>query len=87
MTFIPARELQGVGSIPASKPAALAWLKRAAVASKSCGQALLFDVDQLPERERLAYQARVAERSGLAGGVQDDAAHLALMAKPMGVQL
>lgn len=40
----------------------------------------------LPEPVRLAYQVRQAERSGLAAGVQDEAAHLALMAKPMGTQ-
>jgi putative transposase len=43
-------------------------------------------LSDLPEPVRLAYQVRQAERAGLAAGVQDEAAHLALMAKPMGTQ-
>lgn len=34
----------------------------------------------------IAYQVRQAERSGLAAGVQDEAAHLGIVAKPMVTQ-
>ena len=46
----------------------------------------MFNLDELPDQERLAYQARLAERSGLAAGVQDEEAHLAFMAKPLGTR-
>ncbi len=50
------------------------------------GKRFTFYLSDLPEPVRLAYQTRQAEHIGLAAGVQDDEAHLALMAKPMSSQ-
>ncbi|OIQ67915.1 hypothetical protein GALL_505020 [mine drainage metagenome] len=49
MPLVAARELQGLGDIPASKPAALAWLRRMNVSAKAVGQTLFFDTSALPE--------------------------------------
>ena len=87
---VAVREILGFGGIPSDRTSATRWLFRNGVAvEREAGNGGLRDVVQftdLPEPVRLAFQARLAERSGLAAGVQDDAAQLALMAKPMGVQ-
>jgi putative transposase len=76
--------------VPRHRASAVAWLSRSGVktvkAPSSGGFCGAVNFTDLPEPVRLAYLARQAERSGLAAGVQDDAAHLALMAKPLGVQ-
>lgn len=76
----------GLECVPSTPRGARDWLKRHGVPLSQDGKRLMFQLCDLPESVRHAYQARIAERSGLAAGVQDDAAHLALMAKPMGVQ-
>jgi len=84
--MIGVADICGLPRIPATPFGVRKWLQRNSVAVVVRGGRLEFDPLDLPEPVRLAYQARLAERSGLAAGVQDDAAHLALMAKPMGVQ-
>lgn len=67
--------LQGVGRIPSSKPAALAWLRKMGVTHSAVGQSLLFDIQTLPQRERRAYELHQIEATGLPAGEYDDAAH------------
>jgi len=81
--LITARAIAGMGGVPASKPACLAWLKRHNVPEvQSEGQALLFRLSDLPEAVRLAYAARRSQELGLEVGAYDDAAHKALMQAP-----
>lgn len=76
MTSATASVLQGVGRIPHSKPAALAWLRKMGVDHHIDGQRLLFRVSSLPEPERRAWELRQIEATGLPAGDYDDAAHL-----------
>jgi hypothetical protein len=57
--LITARSIAGMGGVPASKPACLAWLERHNVPKvQSKGQKSLFRLSELPEPVRLAYAAR-----------------------------
>lgn len=88
--MIPVRSLLGLGSIPSHRASAVACLSRLGLTiHKINGNGGLRDailLSDLPDPERLAFLARRAETMGLPMGVQDDAAHLALAAKPVGVQ-
>lgn len=85
--MIPLRSLLGVAGVPNHRTAAGQWAQRQGIKiEKRKARGGLVDcvnLANLPEPVRLAYQARQAERSGLAAGVQDEAAHLAYMAKPL----
>lgn len=87
---VKVREMLGLGTIPKDRTAAGAWLARSGVPTtripSSGGMCDAVHLSDLPEPIRLAYQVRQAERAGLAAGVQDEAAHLGLMAKPLGTQ-
>ncbi|WP_323042586.1 hypothetical protein [Gemmobacter sp.] len=88
--LIPVRSLLGTGDIPSHRASAVSWLcrHRATIHQIKGGGGLRDAValSELPEPERLAFLARRAETMGLPMGTQDDAAHLALAAKPVTVQ-
>ena len=90
MSLVPVRSFLGLGPLPRHRASAVAWLTRAGIpiskVPSSGGMCDAVHLSDLPEPLRLAYQTRQAEQIGLDAGVQDDEAHLALMAKPMGVQ-
>ena len=86
MPIGPASYLQGIGEIPASKPAALAWLKRMGITAVSQGQTFLFDTNSLPERERRAYTARAIAALELDPSTYDEDAHAALIVVPPGIR-
>ncbi len=77
-----ASDLMGLGSIPSSKPACLAWLKRMRVTGLLVGNTLQFKVADLPNAERQAYLARSAAETGLPMGVYDEGAHEIFWAAP-----
>ena len=78
---VTAASLSGVGRIPTSKPAALAWLQRHGVSSWQEGQVLRFSMADLPERRAWA------ERAGLEPGVHDEAASAAFLAAPASMRV
>jgi putative transposase len=81
--LISARSIAGLGGVPASKPACLAWLERHKVTRvRGEGQEYLFRLSDLPEPVRLAHAARRSQECGLPVGAYDDAAHKALMKAP-----
>lgn len=88
--MIPIRSLLGLASVPSHRTTAGEWFRRASILTSrqksKVGEVDCVHLSDLPEPVRLAYQVRQAERSGLAAGVQDEAAHLGLMAKTMGTQ-
>ncbi len=87
---IAVRAILGLGRLPLDRTAASAWLRRQGTKiRRACGvggEYDLVDLSNLPEPERLAFLARRAETMGLPMGTQDDAAHLALAAKPVTIQ-
>lgn len=80
--YVTARSLLGVGSIPSSKPACLAWLKRFDVQAELSGNTLLFALSDLPAPERLAFIERSIATLGLPLGTYDDAAHEVFIQAP-----
>lgn len=84
------RALSGLGQLPHDRSALSAWAKRNSIATTNVsvkgGQADAVHLSDLPEDVRLAFLARRAETMGLAMGEHDAAAHVALAAKPVGVQ-
>lgn len=86
MSVLSARDIIGIEGVPASRMGIWKWLRRLSIPLTQYGKRFTFHLSDLPEPVRLAYQVRQAERSGLAAGVQDEAAHLGLMAKPMCTQ-
>lgn len=86
MTEATVSDLQGVGRIPSSKPAALAWLRKFSVSHRRDGQRLLFDISSLPQEERSAYSLREIEAAGLPTGEYDDAAHTRFVAATPAMQ-
>lgn len=79
-------DIVGLTDIPTTERGLRDWLKRLAVPVHPDGKRFIFSLLDLPEDVQLAYRLKLAEEAGLAFGEQDDAAHLALMAKPVGVQ-
>lgn len=75
MALVKTAELQGLGGIPASKPACLAWLRKAGLEPVVHGQHHLYEFDFLPMEVRQAYVLRQIETSGLPAGEYDEAAH------------
>lgn len=84
--MIGVADICGLPGVPTTPFGVRKWLRRNSIAILQAGHRLEFDPATLPERARLAYQTQLAERLGLAAGVQDEAAHLAFMAKPMGTR-
>lgn len=76
--LVPAREIMGLGPVPGTKPACLAWLKRHGVSPVVDGNSFLFPLSALPEDVRRAYTDRVARSHDLDPGTYDEAAHAAL---------
>ena len=76
----------GLPGLPTTERGLRDWLKRLEVPVQHDGKRFTFSLLDLPEDVQLAYRLKLADEAGLAFGEQDDAAHLALMAKPVGVQ-
>lgn len=87
---IPVVALLGLGRIPKDRTSAAKWFERNGitpqVATGDGRKPEFVSLLELPDGEQLAYRLKLAEEAGLAFGEQDDAAHIALMAKPVGVQ-
>ena len=77
-----ASDLMGIGSIPASKPACLAWLERQGLVGAKVGNAFAFQLSDLPEQERRAYLERNSSSNEMPMGDYDDAAHMRLLEAP-----
>jgi hypothetical protein len=79
-----------MGDIPSHRASAVSWLCRHGLTIHQIkGNGGLRDVvllSDLPKSERLAFLARRAEAMGLPIGTHDDAAHVALAAKPVTIQ-
>lgn len=89
MTDLRLRCLAGVGGLPTDRAALSSWMKRHNIPTSRHqvrgGEFEVVSLLDLPEEVQLAYRLKLAEEAGLAFGEQDDAAHIALMAKPVGV--
>lgn len=86
MTTLRSNDLAGLPSLPTSRMGIWKWLKRHEVPLLESGRGYTFQLSDLPNQVRFAFLARRAETVGLPLGVQDEAAHLALASKPVGVQ-
>ena len=82
-----ASQLMGIGQIPNSKPACLAWLERMGISSVKAKSAFLFDISDLPEAERRAYLEHNASINGIPLGNYDDEAHMRLLQAPARMRL
>lgn len=82
--------LLGCGRIPKDRTAASRWLKKfgfpITVCMADARKPEQVSLSDLPQPERLTFLARRADAMGLPMGIHDDAAHLALAAKPVTVQ-
>jgi Bacteriophage Mu transposase len=78
--------IAGLPIVPSTCRGVRDWLKRNHVPLTQDGNRFLFQLPDLPKDVQLAYRLRLAEEAGLVFGEQDDAAHVALAAKPLGVQ-
>lgn len=78
--------LAGLPDLPSTERGVRIWLRRHNVPLDRDGKRFVFSASDLPEDVQIKLQLRAAEASGLAIGVQDDAAWAAHLAKPAGVQ-
>lgn len=76
----------GISDLPRSERGVQKWLKAQNIPVQKTGKRFVFPLTALPEEVQLAYRLRCAEDAGIAYGVQDDEAHLALAARPITVQ-
>ena len=87
---IPVVRLLGLARIPKDRSSATKWFERNGIAIQvktDDGRKPEFThISNLPEVEGVAYRLRLAEEAGLAFGEQNDAAHVELQGKPMGMQ-
>lgn len=67
--------LMGLQPILGSKPACLAWLRRAGVKLHTSGNRYIVEMSDLPPDVRRAWELRQIEAAGLPSGEYDDAAH------------
>lgn len=81
-----AAELQGIGRIPNSRPATLAWLKRHNVGGGQNGNRFTFNLSDLPEDVRRAFIERQCETTYLPAGTYDDDEYARLMEAPAGMR-
>lgn len=79
-------DIVGLLGLPATERGLRDWLKRLEVPVQQDGKRFVFSLLDLPEDVQHAYRLKLAEEAGLAFGEQDDAAHIALASKPVGVQ-
>ncbi len=90
MLNLSVRSMLGVGAVPRDRASAVNWLKRRGIVVRRqpCNGGTRDEValSDLPAEVRLALQLRTAEAAELPAGQMDDAAHLALEAKPPGVR-
>lgn len=78
--------LSNLAGLPNSKRGIQKWLKAQNVPVEQNGRRFVFSLLDLPEEVQTAYRLRLVEEAGLAFGEQEDAAHLVLAAKPVGMQ-
>lgn len=78
--------LAGLPDLPSTERGVRIWLRRHNVPVGRDGKRFVFSASDLPQDVQIKLQLRAAEASGLAIGVQDDAAWAAHLAKPAGVQ-
>lgn len=79
-------DIVGLPGVPTTNRGCRDWIKARGTPVTTERNRFTFHLSDLPEAVRLAFLARRAEAMGLPMGVQDDAAHLALAAKPVTVQ-
>lgn len=79
-------DLMGIGPLPSSKPACLAWLRRAGVSLIECGNRFEVRLADLPEDVRRAYTIKALAALELDPGTYDEEANAALMAAPPGMR-
>ena len=88
--MIAVRSILGFASVPSHRTTASEWLERHLIPVfkevYSGGFKEKVRLTDLPSDVQLAYRLRVAAEAGLTFGEQNDAAHVELQAKPMGVQ-
>lgn len=68
-------DLMGLGHLPTSKPATIAWLRRHRVDMTEDGNRFTVCLSDLPAEVQRAYTEREIEASGLPMGSYDDEAH------------
>ncbi|WP_444455378.1 hypothetical protein ACTTAI_08915 [Rhodobacter capsulatus] len=85
-TALRSNDLAGIPGLPTSRMGIWKWLKRKEIPLIESGGCYYFQLSDLPNQVRLSFLAHRAEAMGLAMGEHDDAAHVALAAKPLGVQ-
>ena len=87
---IPVVAVLGLGGISKHRTTAPTWFERNGIAPQvdhRVGRKPAFiSLPALPEEVQLACRLRCVEEAGLACGVRDDVAHLAVAAKPIPVQ-
>jgi putative transposase len=84
--MLAVQNLIGIPVLPKTPFGLRKWLKANGIPLTEEGKRFVFPLTALPEEVQLAYRLRCAEEAGIAYGVQDDEAHLALAAKPITVQ-
>lgn len=85
--MLTVQSLIGLPELPKTAFGLRKWLKSKGIPLVEEGKRFTFSLLDLPEDVQLAYRLKLAEEAGLAFGEQDDTAHLALMGKPVGVQV
>ena len=80
------QDILGLENLPKTKQGVIKWLRSNCVPCTTVRQHLAFSILDLPAPVQLAYRLRLAEEAGLAFGEQNDAAHVELQTKPIGVQ-
>ena len=84
--MLTVESIKGLPGVPSTGMGVRDWLKRLEIPTELRGKRFTFSLTDLPADVSLAYCLREGERAGLAMGVQDDAAHVALQAKPQGTR-
>lgn len=86
MTLLRVQDLVGLSGMPTTAFGVRKWLLAKAIPVWQEGKRFSFSLLDLPEPVQLDYRLRQAELAGLTFGEQDDAAHVELQGKPVGVQ-
>ena len=84
--ILDVKSIAGLDGVPNTCRGVRDWLQRRQVPTRQDGKRFVFSLLDLPEDVQFAYRLRLTEEAGLAFGEQDDAAHIALAGKPLGVQ-
>jgi Bacteriophage Mu transposase len=84
--ILDVKSIAGLDGVPNTCRGVRDWLQRRHVPTRQDGKRFVFSLLDIPDDVQLSYRLRLAEEAGLAFGEQDDAAHIALAGKPLGVQ-